>query len=308
MYEIHSHPLLQRYKAHVCSTASIFNIFIIGLTYIPPLLIAYFSQGFWLKESTYREQPEVSFKHQLIVIVQGSAVNSLVAYSTYQNFNNLLGDKLRIPLIQSHEVDTNQDGKKDFLNFEIQVPMKDSENVNSVQLLFFFDYKLHRFSTLQMESLAYIHYNSPIAGATFETEGELKLKQKYSLPHKGIYSTYNVPIVDSSSVFLDAYDLSTIFSKYQSRNISTDYISRYPIWKGGRSSSTPFIVKGKIHYPEETVMYRPGFWQLIKVAWVQYLAVLFVFLFVFGKIRRIVIENYVVLTVAQKVTIQKHQS
>eukprot|EP00794_Sanderia_malayensis_P019194 gene19194-21116_t len=218
MYEIQSHPVLQRYKAHYWSTASVFFIVVIALTYILPLLIAYYSQGFWLKESSYREQPEVHFKHNVIVIVQGNDVNTLVAYSTFQNFNNLLGDKVRIPFIQSYETDVNRDGKNDNLQFELQIPLKETENVNSVQLLLFFDYKLHRFSSLQMESMAYIHHTSAISGSEFYTEGELRLKQKYLLPHKGTYTTYNVAIVDSSSVSADAYDLATIFSKYQIRN------------------------------------------------------------------------------------------
>ena len=55
--------------------------------------------------------------------------------------------------------------------------------------------------------------------------------------------------------------------------------------------------------------YRPGFWQLIKVAWIQYLTILFIFLYVFGRIRRMVFENQVVLTVPQKVSlVQTHQS
>ena len=35
------------------------------------------------------------------------------------------------------------DGKNDALHFSIQTPLKDSENVYSVQLIFIMDYKLH---------------------------------------------------------------------------------------------------------------------------------------------------------------------
>ena len=45
-----------------------------------------------------------------------------------------------------------------------------------------------------MESLAYIYFSSPISGASFSTEGDLKLKQKYVLPNSGSYTTYNVGI------------------------------------------------------------------------------------------------------------------
>jgi len=305
MYEIHSQPILQRYKAHICSAATIFNIVSLALTYILPILIAYLSQGFWLKESTYREQPDVNFKHQVILILQGSDVNTLVTYSTYQNYNNLVAANLRIPFIQSYEVDSNRDGKNDWLNIEIQVPLESSEKVHSVQLLLVFDYKLHRFSSVQMESLAYIYFSSPISGANFSTEGDLKLKQKFVLPYKGSYTTYNVPVVTSTSVYVEDYDLTKIFTDYNKRNISTDYISYYPVWRAGRSGETPFVIKGIIHYPEETILYRPGFWQLIKMAWIQYLAILFIFLYVFRHLRRTVFQNQIVLTVPQNLNVVK---
>jgi hypothetical protein len=62
------------------------------------MLLKYFDVGFWLKEASYKEQPEVHFKHQFVVFLQGLTSDSYVAYSTYQNFNNLVNDKLRIPV------------------------------------------------------------------------------------------------------------------------------------------------------------------------------------------------------------------
>eukprot|EP00795_Rhopilema_esculentum_P001872 gene1872-16371_t len=210
--------------------------------------------------------------------------------------------------IDSYEVDDNRDGKNDKLNFEIQVPIKGAENIHSIQILLFFDYKLHRFASVQMESMAYVHYSSPLSGAEFSTEGDLALKQNFPLPHNSVYTVYNVPIVKNSSMSIEDYELRRIFTSYKSRNISTDYISNYPVWKAGRNAESQFVIKGIIHYPEETILYRPGFWQLIKVAWIQYLAVLFIFLFVFGAVRRLIFENQIVLTVPQKVSVRTFQS
>ena len=61
--------------------------------------------GFWLMESTYREQGDVHFKHQFILLVRSVSVDSIIGYSTFSNFNILLGDKLRIPTIQVRKVD-----------------------------------------------------------------------------------------------------------------------------------------------------------------------------------------------------------
>lgn len=134
MYVVHSHPVQQKYKTHICSKATLLQFFVIFLTFIPPLIIAYVTHGkqffngsvfqaccssvefsvlfinfahlarniagFWLKESTYREQPDVRFKHEILLVVQGNTPGSYLAYSTFQNFNQLLQQKLRIPLIK----------------------------------------------------------------------------------------------------------------------------------------------------------------------------------------------------------------
>ncbi|XP_028392056.1 transmembrane protein 231-like [Dendronephthya gigantea] len=300
MYEIHSHPVLQKYKTHICSRASVFQLFIAIFTIIFPLLVAYASQGFWLKEASYKEQPEVHFKHQFVVLLQGITSDSYVAYSNYQNFNNLVNDKLRIPVVKSYEEDTNRDGKKDVLHFTLEMPLNSKESIYTAQLLLIFEYKLQRFSTLLMESMAFIHQTSGIPGAQFITTGELRLKQKYLLRHSGRTTTYNTPVIDSKSAFAEAYNFVNIFDKYFKRNVTTEYVSAYPIWKSGRNTEAPFRLKATIYYPEERIFYRPGFWQLIKYAWIQYLAVLVIFLALFSRIKRFVFENQIVMTVPQK--------
>ena len=66
----------------------------------PSSSFIFLSPGFWLKESTYREQAEVHFKHQFVLLLQGSSPNSMLGYSTFQNLNMLMGDKLRLPIVK----------------------------------------------------------------------------------------------------------------------------------------------------------------------------------------------------------------
>lgn len=55
--------------------------------------------GFWLKVNTYEEQPNVRFQYQVLMITATSTSGDFVAWSTYENFNNLQGDHLRVPLV-----------------------------------------------------------------------------------------------------------------------------------------------------------------------------------------------------------------
>lgn len=55
--------------------------------------------GFWLKRSSYEEQPLVQFQYDMILIAATNTAGNYVAWSTFPNFNRLIGDNLRIPSV-----------------------------------------------------------------------------------------------------------------------------------------------------------------------------------------------------------------
>ncbi|XP_006823640.1 transmembrane protein 231-like [Saccoglossus kowalevskii] len=293
VFEVYSHPVVVRYRASICTKTTIFMFIVFGLTLVVPFLVAYTSEGFWVKQSVYLEQPYVSYKHQLLMVLEGTTATEYLVWSTYHNYNMLEQQRLRIPIVKSREEDTNRDGKPDKLLINIETPMLDTEQVYSLHLLVIFEYQLFRFSSLTMESMAYIHYNSPRPGAMFTVDGELQFKQNYPLPHRGIVDTYNYPVINGDSIYAADYQLTNIFRDYMDRNESTTFVSAYPVWVSGKGAGKPFIIQATIRYPEETILYYPGFWQLIKLAWIQYLAVLLIFIFIFGRLKTFVFQNHI---------------
>ncbi|XP_054631407.1 transmembrane protein 231 isoform X2 [Dunckerocampus dactyliophorus] len=217
-YEVYSHPALIRYKTSLYTSATAFLVAVLCLTYIPPLLVVYRSQGFWIKRSTYEEQPVVRFQYETLLVAATSTSGDYVAWSTSPHFNNMLGNNLRIPLVSVREEDQNQDGKLDLLIFELQLPLKDEESVYSVQLLLTFSYQLFTKSTVVMQSLAYVQHSSSVPGAKLFMSGDLRLQQRTPLPHRGLFNIYNESVIDTSSPFASAYDLDSIVRRYQERN------------------------------------------------------------------------------------------
>lgn len=131
-YEVYSHPALVRYKTSVCTKATLFLFVVLCLTYIPPLLVAYRSQGkhadafswlsragvyqhfncvvfsgFWIKRSTYEEQPVVRFQYQTLLLASTSTQGDYVAWSTFPHLNNMLGSNLRIPAVSVRDPQLN---------------------------------------------------------------------------------------------------------------------------------------------------------------------------------------------------------
>ncbi|KAM4553255.1 transmembrane protein 231 [Fundulus diaphanus] len=296
-YEVYSHPALVRYRTSVCTKATLFLVVVLCLTYIAPLLVAYRSQGFWIKRKTYEEQPVVRFQYQTLLVAATSLRGDYVAWSTFPHLNNMLGANLRIPAVSVREEDRNQDGKLDLLTFQLQLPLQPDEQVYSVQLLLTFSYQLFRMSTVVMQSLAFVQHSSPVPGARLFISGDLRLQQRTPLPHRGLYNIYNVSVIDGSSPFASAYDLNNIMRSYQERNLTTVLSCPTPVWTVGRAAGSPFELNAEIRYPLEVITYRPGFWETMKFAWIQYVSVLLIFLWVFERIQRFVFQNQVIRTV-----------
>ncbi|KAM4833510.1 transmembrane protein 231 [Thomomys bottae] len=298
LYEIFSHPIERGYRAGLCSKAALFLLLATALTYVPPLLVAFRSHGLWLKRSSYEEQPAVRFQHQvLLVALLGPEPGGFLAWSTFPAFNRLQGDHLRLPLVSTREEDRNQDGKMDMLYFRLELPLQATENVLGVQLILTFSYQLHRMSTFVMQSMAFLQSSFAVPGSQLYVNGDLRLQQKQPLSYSGLDVRYNVSVINGTSPFAQDYDLTHIVAAYQERNVTTVLNDPNPIWLVGRAGEAPFVINAVIRYPVEVISYQPGFWEMIKFAWVQYVSILLIFLWVFERIKVFVFQNQVVTTI-----------
>ncbi|XP_068006748.1 transmembrane protein 231 isoform X1 [Melanerpes formicivorus] len=313
--ELFSHPAFHtRYRAGLCSAAALALVLITVLTYVPPLLVAYRSHGFWLKQSTYLEQPTVWFRYELLfVATTGPGPGNFLAWSTFPAFNRLQEDRLRVPFLSAREEDKNQDGKMDQLHFKLELPLQPTEHVVGVQLILLFSYQLYRMSTFVMQSMAFLQFFSPVPGSQLYVNGDLKLNQRQLLNHCGLDTRYNVSVINGTSPFASDYDLTNIIAAYQDRNVTTVFSDPSPVWMTGRATDTPFTINATIRYPVEVILYQPGFWEIIKFAWIQYVSILLIFLWAFGRIKMFVFQNQVlttmpILPVSPVLSYKQHQS
>ena len=111
---------------------------------------------------------------------------------------------------------------------------------------------------------------------------------------------------------------------------TTFYNAKYPLWVSGRAPGQPFKVQLLVNYVQAVIAYRcvgdcialcplslrvppftrrtchpferhvsrrPGFWLNLKWAWIQYLSVLLIFIFLFGQLKQFVFQNQLIPTV-----------
>uniref|UniRef100_A0A2K5QD44 Transmembrane protein 231 n=1 Tax=Cebus imitator TaxID=2715852 RepID=A0A2K5QD44_CEBIM len=259
------------------------------------LLTALFNSGFWLKRSSYEEQPTVRFQHQvLLVALLGPESGGFLAWSTFPAFNRLQGDRLRVPFVSTREEDRNQDGKMDMLHFKLELPLQSTEHVLGVQLILTFSYQLHRMSTFVMQSMAFLQSSFAIPGSQLYVNGDLRLQQKQPLSCGGLDARYNVRVllIVQPLCFRVRWLTPVIAALWEAKVVTTILSDPNPIWLVGRAADAPFVINAVIRYPVE-----PGFWEMVKFAWVQYVSILLIFLWVFERIKIFVFQNQVVTTV-----------
>ncbi|XP_040574725.1 transmembrane protein 231 [Lepeophtheirus salmonis] len=293
MPTLYSHTLDISYKASICSKAFVFSFVTGVLTFLPPLFIAYRSQGFWQRIDSYQEQPEILFKQDCMFLLQTSNRTNL-GWSTFKLFNRFLESGIRIPLIKTKENDWNRDGKLDNIDLQITFPLLPKEEILNFEAFLFFDVKLHKLPSVQFEGLIHLTSNlidSKTKGIFYV--GDFNLIQKEPLRHRGRDSRYNKPyLVDPISFSPDNYDFHRILRTYQTRNLTMRFENIYssPIHKGKIDT---FQIDVLVHFPEQVILYRPGFWQVLKWGWVQYLSVLLIFLMLFRTIKTFVFSKQI---------------
>eukprot|EP00051_Salpingoeca_urceolata_P032866 m.17837 g.17837 ORF g.17837 m.17837 type:complete len:309 (+) comp5558_c0_seq1:48-974(+) len=296
--EVHRQPLHQRHFASVCSLAFITQLVFLAALVVLPFLAAYRSEGFWLYEASFREQASVQFKHQVVFVAQSSSGN-VYLWTTFPQVNSILQQNLRFPTVKSREEDADRDGRNDALHFELALPLQATETINKVQLALTFDYQLHEFVDMQMESALFIEHESAVAGSSLSIDGVLALRQRRPLSHSGTRTIYNTPVFDTDTQAVQSLDLATIYSQYLDRNETTHLENDFAVWSGPRVGTQPFVMNVRVRYQEQALWYRPGFWEEVKWGWVQYIAFMLPLLFVVNRFRRFIFTNQLLTTVVK---------
>ena len=60
----------------------------------------YLYVGFWQKIDTYEEQPDIHFEHEMIVQLETADPDKTLSWSTMNNYNALLGNRIRSSNVQ----------------------------------------------------------------------------------------------------------------------------------------------------------------------------------------------------------------
>ncbi|KAI9099729.1 transmembrane protein [Phlyctochytrium arcticum] len=278
---VYTQPYARRYYARSCSVACLFTLIVLAAVLILPFVIAYSSGSFWLKINSFREQPFVAYQHQFLIVAGGSdstlADNLPISFVWGSNAAYSDADQInaRMMTVQTTQVDVNRDGKHDYMTFDITIPLRPSERIQYVRLALFFDYILSSRLRFKMQTMALIDSYAPTSSAaSVHIETDLELVQRGVLLTES--SAYDVPVVnftEAAAVGNSGINWRKTIGDYAARDVRTGVThSTPPLWTPGRPSQAPFRLTGRLTFPETTIAYLPGPWEVLKHGWVQYLA------------------------------------
>jgi len=263
-------PLVRHYSSSWFSAAFVFRVFIILCALFLPYVISYLTGAFWLKEAVYREQPRVAFKHELIVVVEGAQPGTYFLWSTIPELNQESTAHLRVPQVRAREQDINSDGLNDDITIEIDFPLQSGDFVHRIAVVSAFSYKLSGIVSLNMEGLCILDHTSPLPGTALYVYGELRLRQQVPL---AVGYTITPPLLLNTNGSLEDLMLPSLVAAMTLRNVTTECVAPHPVWVSGVGPLFTLTLFLRIP-PEESIIYRPPVYEVLKFSWIQYLSAL----------------------------------
>lgn len=302
-FEVHREPLYRRYYATSFSGACCYSIAFGFILIVLPLIIAYNTSAFWLKDDVIYEQPSVSYRYYTIVELHGlrNGAPMNLYYSTSPTTNKLNTEILRIPLFQSAELDDNRDGFTDRLELGIQMPLTPAECIYSLNSVVYFDVKFETIAKYEFDAVSYINFESTSCIAKVDIDGDLLLRQTWPLSAKGgykvPYSSDPLINIQANTAAKDIY-ISTIMHRNNARNYSMTYRKNFE-YVERRVGSVPtdnstvpyFNASMIIRIPIQPMRYTPTVSAVLKNAWIQYISFFAVISFLLFRLNSFVFRH-----------------
>jgi hypothetical protein len=303
LYQIYSQEHRIRYFAHPYSTAVLFQIACILLTFLLPLFSSYFTSGFYYKELTYSEQPQVTFREEYNVIIGSST--SLIFSSSDARLNNYFTSSFT-PSTLTTDIprDVDGDGIIDQQTLTIDMILPQLISGEAIDIWLIFQYKLNQYPLVNMETLGLISLKAPSSlfeNTTVNIYGQLRFQQREPILSYTNTSYLQGPIIDYG-IYSIVPSFTDILDNYRFRNYSTRFDAQYVQWSSAPSNSTNIQLTMRIvvNTGSQFIRYVPNFWKEFRWAWIQYVTGLLPFFYIANKVKEFVFSNGLVRTVIKK--------
>ena len=126
---------------------------------------------------------------QLLNTVRESSGTPLnIFYSTSSTVNQLYGANVRVPVLQSAELDDNRDGVIDRLEINVKMPIGINETITRFDALFYHTATLSARVKYVFDGVSFVSYETSNPIGNVQIDGDIMLRQTSTLIAKGGYA------------------------------------------------------------------------------------------------------------------------
>lgn len=278
MVKLYSEAFERTFFARRCSWTHFFYICVVVTVILMPFILAFATNSFWNPPTTYYGKPNIKFTNEIFVEAEiGGQVKS---YSNVQVLNQNIRDRIDGALFKSFQSDDNYGREYDDFEFDLSFKTGGS-SVTSIAIFMHFTFFIQQAVDTKLKAIVPI-FIQPGAGSSISSAvlvGQLRLDQRtpFSVGN-GIDDTmYNYNFTQR----LQQHSTSNVYNWYTNRNYTLNFDHSALVMPYGNSDTTSIRIE--MNVPQYgSVIYTPGFLQSLKLAWVQYFALLFpIYLIIF---------------------------
>jgi transmembrane protein 231 len=295
-FQVWNVPLQRRFIASTMSCGCCLLIMFWVFVAFVPLFLAYTSESFWLKQSSYREAPRARFTYQTLLVARGVDADGQALAMTFSTTPELrrgaLLDTIRPASIRTWADDTNLDGAPEAVHVDVALPLREGESVHGLSAVLMFQMDFNTRVKTKLECAAYVDYSAGTAGGSFYADGDLVLVQRHALRVNSGYSKpYRTdPLLGNASwapTSVEELRIPRVLARYRARNLTARFDNVMTSWTpyagpttvSGNARTTPphkFTASFTVRFPEQQIIYVPTTSEMLKFAWMQYLSVAFI--------------------------------
>mmetsp|Transcript_39131 Transcript_39131/g.100214 ORF Transcript_39131/g.100214 Transcript_39131/m.100214 type:complete len:352 (-) Transcript_39131:602-1657(-) len=254
--------------------------------------------------------------------------STLAGYNQYQSPADV-----RVPSFRIAPKDINNDMKADEFDVYMSWLLPAGQTVNQVRILLPFSYLLSDNAVYaSMEANAFFEASSPASSTAVTAAGDLSLRQRFPFPasyyrrpltvkfsngetvSSGVPSSSPSPLTSMTFTSGEQTEWGSLLSTLTSYNETAAFEPSFVTWARSASTSggsTPFTtaqqqqingaytsnfeLKLTVRIPYQVVRYTPGTIEVLKFAWVQFLALFLVVTFIASWLRNFLFRERIFL-------------
>jgi transmembrane protein 231 len=305
--EVFREPLYRRYYAPINSYAFLHTVFMIFLVIFLPLIIAYNSTNFWIKEKEVYEQPEISYRYEAIFVFSGRNTDGPLQYywSSISILNELNAVYLNPAILTSAVLDDNLDGAMDRLEVNVLMGVPAGAAISSLSAMLFHNAKLEEKGKYAFDTVSYANYQSILPIRTVTIDSDMIFRQTWPLQVTGGFQNpyEDEPLLDLTNKYFQASDadFNTVMKKSIARNFSfvtqVNYcaVEAAVVGSDGLQYAVDNLNTTLIfRIPKQTIRYSPAVSEVLKYSWIQYMSFFIIIAFLLHRLNAFIFSHQLI--------------